>query len=355
MDSVGGGMIHRSFLHALNICVATALLVGCGGSQAPEASGVLPQNRGGGTDADAAGSWMLPEATRVKKLLYISDQSTDRVYVYNYATKRLLGRLHGFYQPAGQCVDTKGDVWITDSAGEAVVEYAHGAVRRTNRIRTIGLANSCSIDPTSGNLAVSNSQTPQGKSNIEVFDLAGAHKTYSSSACQNIVQVGYDSSGNLYVSASSEAFTSYVCEVPHGGKALRRVPIDQTIQVPSGVMWDGKYITFTDEFYAFDYSAIYQAEPNRSGGLHVVSQTDFQGGGSGDCQLTAIVQPFIVGNQNTPSNNEQGNVVVGSNEICYSGSGHPFLYWNYPKGGAAAYTLFDAPINPSGEAVSIAL
>jgi hypothetical protein len=85
-----------------------------------------------------------------------------------------------------------------------------------------------------------------------------------------------------------------------------------------------------------------------------VGKTVFKGGGSGDCKLSDIVQPFIVGNQNTPSNNQQGTVVVGSNDQCHYGSGYAFSYWPYPNGGGPTHTLFNGPINPSGEAVSIA-
>ena len=339
---------------ALGICAA-ALLAGCGGSPPPiGAPGAMPQTSAVAMRAERGTSWMLPEAKRAKELLYISDQSTHHVYVYNYKTRRLLGRLNGFYAPGGQCVDSKGDVWITDSTAEAVVEFAHGAQRRTQRIRTIGLSNSCSIDPTSGDLAVSDVSTPHGGSKIEIFDFTGKRKVYSNTSCQRIVQVGYDIDGNLYVSASSQASTSYVCELPHGGQALDQIPIDKAIRTPGGVMWDGQYITFTDRLYSFDYTAIYQAEPNSSGGLHVVGETVFQGGGSGNCKFTDIVQPFIVGNQNTPLNNEQGNAVVGSNDQCHYGSGYAFSYWAYPAGGDPTHILFDGPNDPSGEAVSIA-
>ncbi len=339
------------YCRALSRCVTAAVLAGCGGSQPPiGAPGAMPHSRAIATHAERGKSWMLPEAKSTKELLYISDQSSNHVYVYNYKTRRLLGRLRGFYQPSGQCVDSKGDVWITDSAGEAVVEYAHGALRYTKRIRTIGLANSCSVDPTTGSLAVSNIRTPRGESKVEVFDLMGNRKVYSSDACQAIVQVGYDNQGNLYVSATSQESSSYVCELPHGGSQLVTVSISKTIVRPGGVMWDGKYITFTDTLYAFDYTAIYQAQPESSG-LEIVGQTDFKGCRGG---LTSITQPFIVGSENTPSNNQQGNAVVGTNVFCgFSGSGYEFSYWAYPAGGDPKHTLFDAPIDPAGQSVSI--
>jgi len=178
----------------------------------------------------------------------------------------------------------------------------------------------------------------------------GSRKVYSSDACQGIVQVGYDNQGNLYISAASQESSSYVCELTHGASQLTTVSISKTIVRPGGVTWDGKYITFTDTLYAFDYTAIYQAQPESSG-LEIVGQTDFKGCGGG---LTSITQPFIVGNKNTPSNNQQGNAVVGTNVFCgFSGTGYEFSYWAYPAGGDPKHTLFDAPIDPAGQSVSI--
>ncbi len=160
---------------------------------------------------DRDGSWMLPEARTTKELLYISDATTEHVYVYNYLTRRLLGRLDGLYQPSGQCVDASGNIWIADSMAEAVVEYTHGTVRYSNRLRTLGRPNGCSVDPTSGSLAVSIGLTKRGTSTIEVFDLTGRHNVYAGSEGQKIQQVGYDNHGNLYVAAASLDFSAAVC------------------------------------------------------------------------------------------------------------------------------------------------
>jgi hypothetical protein len=114
-------------------------------------------------------------------------------------------------------------------------------------------------------------------------------------------------------------------------------------------MWDGKYITFTDEDY-HGASAIYQMKPTKSGGLDIVGTTVF--GGSCD-DYTSLTQPFIVGTKNTPANDHQGNAVVAGNPLCHVSSNYSFSYWSYPAGGSPTHTLFDSPNDPVGQSVSI--
>jgi len=140
--------MNRGFTGALCLSVTFVLLAGCGGSSSP---GALPQGRAIVQRAGLGESWMLPKASRenltnwkqvarpdredsqmsptatsIKTLLYISDFVTNDVFVYNYDTGTSVGKLTGFDWPAGQCVDAKGNVWITSILGNAVYEFSHG-------------------------------------------------------------------------------------------------------------------------------------------------------------------------------------------------------------------------------------
>jgi hypothetical protein len=88
--------------------VATAQLIGCAGGVPghPEVAAQAGKDR----------SWMLPDARRRSRLLYVSDGS-GVVYVYDYKSGEPAGKLTGFQYPFGQCVDKKGDVWITNFQG----------------------------------------------------------------------------------------------------------------------------------------------------------------------------------------------------------------------------------------------
>ena len=59
-------------------------------------------------------------------LLYVSSYRTDDVYVFSYPRGRLVGTLAGFNGPDGECVDSAGNVWITNTLQSQQVEYAHG-------------------------------------------------------------------------------------------------------------------------------------------------------------------------------------------------------------------------------------
>ena len=73
--------------NTLTSCAAAAMLAGCGGSQPP---GAMPQTFAIATHADRGKSWMLPEAKRIKVLIYASE---GNINVYDYDTAKQVGSL----------------------------------------------------------------------------------------------------------------------------------------------------------------------------------------------------------------------------------------------------------------------
>jgi len=350
---------------ALGFYAGAALLVGCSGSQI-EARGLaspngvkteltplsprllnatMARNVVGPTHTDHRKSWMSSDARNIKKLLYISDLSTNDVYVYNDQTGKAVGTLTGFNEPYGQCVDKKGNVWITNFGEASVVEYAHGRAEPIKTLSTDGSSDGCSIDPTTGNLAVS-SWSP---GEILVFKHAsGTPSIYTSQICSNMMPPGYDDDGNLYVQADNSG--PYVCELPHGSGSIRGpiALIGFSINFQGSVMWDGKYITLSDQEYNGYETGIYQVTEDASGNLTKVGQTALSDDCNGD--EADVFQPFIVGTKNTPSNKTQGKMVVGGNLSCTN----RFDNWTYPVSGNPRSSLKDAPTEPYGQSVSIA-
>jgi hypothetical protein len=336
---------------ALSAAVGTVSLAACGGSQPLMGSpGAMPQSGVNATHAERGGSWMLPEASKAKALLYVSDESTNAVFVYDYKSGTLVGKLRGVRQPYGECVDARGAVWVTELAAEMVVRYPHGGISATKHLSTDGSTVGCSVDPTTGNLAVSNVSTASGGGDIRVFTSSG-YTDYWSDYCYYLEQPGYDNAGNLYVEAYSASYVVYVCELPHGGSSLAPVSVSQHIYGPGSVMWDGKYVTLTDEFYDDSHStAIYQVAASKSGGLTIVGTTVLTD--TCDGNNAEIWQPFIVGSQNTPVNEKQGTALVGFDTDC--AYRHRFSLWSYPSGGPPIGALASEPKSPSGNAVSFA-
>ena len=112
-------------------------------------------------------------------------------------------------------------------------------------------------------------------------------------------------------------------------------------------MWDGEYLTFTDQQYGTKTTAIYQTVLEPCGGLVVIGTTVLTDTCKDD--YVSVVQPFIVGTQNTPSNTTQGTLIVGGNLYCK----HRVDIWDYPSGGNPRLSLKSAPEEPYGGAVSI--
>ena len=111
--------------------IAATLPAGCGTLQPPiDAPGQMLQARATTAHADRGASWMKPNASKV--LLYYDDDITDDTYVYDYPSGQLVGKLTGFDDPQGMCVDQKGDVYITNPPYGLLLEYAHGGIKPIN-------------------------------------------------------------------------------------------------------------------------------------------------------------------------------------------------------------------------------
>lgn len=337
---------------AVRLC-AGATLAACSSAQTPlPTPGVIPPSAAGSTatpavQSSSGESWMAPVAASAHKLLYISDPGTNAVAVYDFGTGRQVGELTGFNNPAGQCVDKAGDVWIANAGAQSLVEFAHGAVKPARTLHTYGYPVGCSVAPNGDVAAASNAGPTAKSSTIAIWAAHSASPaTYSNADCGTLSAPGYDDRNNLYVECEIADLT-YIYEIPAGGGRLRKVQFNQTIFYPSGVMWDGKFLTLADQNADFHgRSAIYRARESASGGLAVAGATLL----NETCEdgRTDVRQPFIVGNANTPANTQEGTVVVGANHDCGGG----FDYWGYPAGNPLK-KLEAAPRFATGESVSI--
>jgi hypothetical protein len=350
---------------ALTIGIAAALLAGCAtqrlGDTPPPAAdagfeAVAPSGAIAGTTPrfvaepkrpDHRASWILTDAKRVWRLLYISDWSTNDVFIYDYDKGMLEGQITGLNDPYGQCVDKKGNVWVVAFGGSSVSEFAHGGTQAVETLTTGYQPKGCSVDPTTGNLAVA------GEERVDVFVHArGKAHVYQSAVCYPFWAPGYDGAGNLYVEAllygSAKPLQGYsdplACELRHGGTSLRAVHLSGFgIYNPASVTWDGKHLTLSDQDYLDNNeTAIDRVSEDASGNLTLIGQTIL----TDDCDGNdvEVPQPFIV-----------GKTVVGGNLRCsYYGSQAKFDYWPYPAGGNPTRSLQSPPDKPVGQSVSIA-
>jgi hypothetical protein len=221
-------------------CAAAAALAGCGSSSQ---AGTPPVSA-----ANVARSWMAPAAKNAD-LLYISDVGTNKVYVFSYPQGSLVGTLSGFDAPVRECSDAAGNVYVTNTNGENILEYAHGG---SNPIATYSdkrfLPTDCSVDPASGSLAVAN-YGPKGtnRGNVAIFsDGKTTPKFYEDPSVRAYLFCTYDGSGNLFVDGLNDVYDLVLIELPKAAKKFEHIKLGRSFPTWGGVKWDGKYLAMGD-------------------------------------------------------------------------------------------------------------
>jgi hypothetical protein len=317
--------------YGLSTGVAAALLAGCGGSQAGGA-GAFPV----GTTPQAKThrhSWMLPEA-KSDDLLYVSDDNGD-VYVYSYPKLQRVGQLTGLGNlgTQGLCVDRQGDVFVPawtpgNTLTGYIYEFAHGG---TLPIETLtdgtALNTSCSVDPTTGDLAVTDFM------NVEIFQ--NAQGTPTAYDVPNIEPQwsAYDDDGNLFVDGYNENNGTPLAELVKGSSTFTPVTLNQPISMFS-LQWDKGYLTIASgNSPSRDAEYVYQ-----------VKVSD----GAGTIAGTTTLKTHHVEYDGNGQYWIQGRRVMGAGRL------HDSLdLWPYPSGGKAI-RVTARHVRPWGVVVSVA-
>jgi hypothetical protein len=289
----------------LSCCVTLAILAGCGGSPPPiGARGAMTQAFSNATPAMRRTSWMLPGA-KSGDLLYASLSRDNELDVFSYPQGKLMGTLMGVEGPSGLCTDSAGDVWITivhGGYGGGMLEYAHGGTSPMALLKDPRYPRGCAVDPTTGNLAVTNNAF-SGPGDVAIYKHARGKPTlYSAPNMYNYDFCGYDNKGNLFVDGLGE-----LAELPKGSTTFTSITVDKG--APGGqVQWDGKFITFA----TYSLRAIYRIKVSGKTGT-VVGVTHLRG----------------VGTQNISSSWIQATIALAPIGEKSDGIG----FWEYPAGG----------------------
>jgi hypothetical protein len=263
-------------------------------------------------------SWMAPESKK-QSLLYLSDGGADEVRIYSYPAGKKVGALTQVQDPAGVCSDAAGDVWVVNSASFTIAEYAHGATKSEATLSDAGSGSplGCSVDPTTGNLAVTNLGTPSGGGNLSIYTGAkGSAQKFQDSDLTYFYFCAYDDEGNLFVDGLNSSYGFVLAELPTGSGKLQTISLNGTIDFPGGVAWDGSYVAVGDQYYqGMHTSAIYQVSVSGSAGTveGTTTLTD-----ACDVLQFAIATKTVV-----------------APDDCSSSAG----YYDYPAGGSPTKTV----------------
>jgi hypothetical protein len=223
---------------------AAALLAGCSGLASPiGAPGETSQSHTAQGTARGR-SWMSPGATG-EDLLYLVDSAASVVYVFSYPAGSLVGTLTGFTRPTGECVDASGNIWISN--GSTLLEYAHAGLLPIASLNDPGSSPyGCSIDPSTGNLAVAN----RGGGVAIFAGGAGSGTQYSITGISYPDFAAYDDSGDLFV-AGFTGSKGRISELPAGSDTFEKIRLPKGHIQFMGLQWDGGYLTVGrgSEFY----------------------------------------------------------------------------------------------------------
>src|ERR1700728_60087 len=225
------------FLHndgrAVCLCAAFLLMTGCGGAGATSAVplGATTQSQ---AHQVSGKSWMLPEA-KSENLLY-APGGCGGTCVLSYPDLKLVGSLPS--NGNGACSDSRGNILLP--FGTTVTEYAHGGSEPIATLNLPGsLAEGCSVDPKSNNLAV---RFEGSSGDIAIFaNETGYAQQYDSHLNSNFC--GSDDTENLFVDGMNG--NNYgLAELPKGASQFIQFPLPPSVGMPGQVQWDGNYITY---------------------------------------------------------------------------------------------------------------
>ena len=298
----------------LSLLLALALAA-CGGMPAPPGV-TIPS---AATTARHAHSWMAPGASG-QNLLYVSDPGIGAIVVYTYlpGPMTFVGLLTGASDPSGECVDASQNLWVAASY-DVLFEYPHGSDSPSTILSDPLGASSCSVDPTTGNIATVNDFLSD---EVAIFKHAkGPPKVIADAAFHQVIACAYDGSGNLFVDGLSNSETFTFAELAKGARHIRTIVLNQPPAEPGDIEWDGKYIVLDDPRDA----ALYQYSISGGSGTQV-GTTPINGAG--------YVQHFFV----------QGDRAI----VPFQNDEGPFVnLYKYPAGGVRSKALlnFSTPLD----------
>lgn len=254
--------ISRSALDSLGILAAVAMLAGCNDSGGPQSTAVAPASGMNNTarssplghrvadtfigikrveraHPDHHKSWISPDARRAPRLFFASDSANNDVYIFALPSMTLKGTLTGFDEPQGECADTHGNIWITNTNGLEILEYSRTGKLLNTVTDSYGYPVGCAVDPANGDLAVADISGLSGAGQVLVFTSPSATPTVLTNPSQyEYYFLGYGPGSSLWVDGkdSSGVFILSGC----GPSSCSTIPLSGgTIYFPGAVQWVG--------------------------------------------------------------------------------------------------------------------
>lgn len=293
---------------------------------------------------DRRRSWFSSDVKKSSDLLFVSDAGTGDVYLYKVSSLTVAARVTGFAQPQGECSDTHGDVWVTDTNAKAIYKLSHAGRLVSTLSDADGYPVGCAWDPRTGNLAVMNLfGLASTAGNVLVYPNASGNPVEFTNLDQYFYYFGdFDGKGNLFFDGSSADGKFMLSELVNGSTVRTIKVTGGTIYYPGMVQWSGSDLVVGDQSCSNgNTSCLYRLSVEKSNAT-IENQIDLDDSdGKPVCDL---VQGVVIADS---------RVGGSDNDFCGYESAGTYL-WSYPAGGVPTANNLHVDSLPVGAALSTA-
>jgi len=220
---------------------------------------------GGQTGIGSGASQGLPTASRGHResgsggdLVYL--MTAKGIVILTYPNWSIVATIPGYRTWYFVCADPhNGNVFALAPDKEEIDEYAHGG---TTPIATLTVPagyedlGGCSIDPTTGNLALLAADS-RLHSAVLVYPPGEGTPTVYSDKKLGLSALAYDNAGNLFATAEDRNRFARIAELKAGHTEFTTIKSDVN-EYPRHVQWDGRYLVFQTANGRGGGSTVYQ-------------------------------------------------------------------------------------------------
>jgi hypothetical protein len=192
-----------------------------------------------------------PSVTR--PLIYtnqgLPSSPTHAVNVFTYPHGKFVHAMSGLAKsPGSLCSDAAGDVYVTATISvqsSYVYEFGPGDTEPIRTLENPGYGSACSVDPTTGNLAVANwdaSYHGLAQGDIAIFAPGSNTPTlYGIKKMPEFFNCAYDGQGNLLADGIDHLAQNALAILPRGSTELTELKFNKYLMFPGPMQWDGHY------------------------------------------------------------------------------------------------------------------
>jgi len=266
--------------------------------------------------------------------IFVSDAVNNVVNIYNTAGKQL-AQLTGFSEPQGLATDSKGNLYVADTANSRIQIYAPPYTKTPKSLSDSGqypAGVSVTIVGKVTYVGVTNIiSTSGGPGSVTIYKNGKAGAAISNSNFGRVYFDAFDASGNLYIDGENSSGAVEVGEIAKAtttGKKIAVLKTKNSIEFPGGVEVTTKGLIGIDDQEGF---AVYTYKAPVKGSLGSPVKTTALSG-SGDPVTYAFTST---------------NADLWTADASDAAS----LEFAYPKGGSALHSI---PVT-GGEPIGVAI